>query len=351
VLYGADKRYEEAETQARLALFLYGELVPARRYLAGILAKKGDLAGAIAQYERLVSANTEPRDEPALALLQLMAPPYGERLSALERAGGDEQLKTFGHLLRGACHSNLGNSDLTVENWSRIRDLDEPGLQAILNLADGVGADRAAETLIPAIENAARSGADETVCYVILGEIRAELSENEAAVQGYKAALAANPDSALAHFRLGALYEQMEEYAAAATHLTASLAIDPLNANVCNHLGYMYAEQGTHLDEARELVERALEIEPKNGFFLDSLGWVYYKLGDIEKAIEFLLVAIANLGYDDAIVREHLGDAYWKAGAAEEAAAQWQRALRLDPNNTEISEKIKQHPTDDPTSS
>ena len=37
----------------------------------------------------------------------------------------------------------------------------------------------------------------------------------------------------------------------------------------------MLAERGERLDEAVQLVQRALKIEPDNPSFLDSLGWAY----------------------------------------------------------------------------
>jgi tetratricopeptide (TPR) repeat protein len=148
------------------------------------------------------------------------------------------------------------------------------------------------------------------------------------------------------HFRLGGLYEEKGDHDAAAQHLQACLAIEPSNAKACNHLGYMFAEQGTNLDEAEALIKRALEIEPQNGYYLDSLGWVYYQDKQMEKAIEFLELAVKHLDHDDAIVRDHLGDAHFAAGAVEDAISQWRKALRLDPENETIKEKLQKHQPD-----
>ena len=41
----------------------------------------------------------------------------------------------------------------------------------------------------------------------------------------------------------------------------------------------MLAERGERLDEAVQLVQRALKIEPDNPSFLDSLGWAYLPAG------------------------------------------------------------------------
>ena len=62
------------------------------------------------------------------------------------------------------------------------------------------------------------------------------------------------------------------------------LAKDPLDANTLNSLGYLLADHGQRLDEAVDLVERALKVEPGNPSFLDSLGWAYYQQGKLDRA-------------------------------------------------------------------
>ena len=73
------------------------------------------------------------------------------------------------------------------------------------------------------------------------------------------------------------------------------LAQDPLDANALNSLGYMLAERGERLDEAVELVQRALKVEPGNPSFLDSLGWAYYQQGKLDLADPPLTEAAAKL--------------------------------------------------------
>ena len=60
------------------------------------------------------------------------------------------------------------------------------------------------------------------------------------------------------------------------------LAKDPLDANALNSLGYLLADHGQRLDEAVDLVQRALKVEPGNPSFLDSLGWAYFQQGKLD---------------------------------------------------------------------
>ena len=62
-----------------------------------------------------------------------------------------------------------------------------------------------------------------------------------------------------------------------------AIELNPKNAAALNYLGYTWAEMGVQLDEAEDLIMRALKIQPNDGFYIDSLGWVYYQKGDYPK--------------------------------------------------------------------
>ena len=97
-----------------------------------------------------------------------------------------------------------------------------------------------------------------------------------------------------------------------------------------NYLAYSWVEKKQHLDEAQEMLVRAVELRPTDGFIVDSLGWVYYRLQDYDKAVEYLEKAV-ELRPQDPVINDHLGDAYWKVGRFQEARFQWRRALSLEP--------------------
>lgn len=121
-----------------------------------------------------------------------------------------------------------------------------------------------------------------------------------------------------------------------------SIELDPASAaRAYNYLGYMWADRGENLDEAEQMIRRALEAEPDNGAFLDSLGWVLFRQGRTEEALEQLLLASERLAHDpDPVVLEHLGDAYEKLGKFSEAISSWQKSLQLDPENPALVKKL-----------
>ncbi len=148
------------------------------------------------------------------------------------------------------------------------------------------------------------------------------------------------------YFNYGATAEQAGLYEKAADLLHKSIALDPANAaEAYNYLGYMWADHNMHLDEAEETIRRALEIDPNNGSYLDSLGWVEFRKGKFDQALADLLRAAKNIDREDPIVFEHIGDTYLKLNRVPEALESWQKALKLDPKNKSLADKIERTKT------
>ena len=148
-------------------------------------------------------------------------------------------------------------------------------------------------------------------------------------------------------FLLGAIYERQKQFDKAEDEFKRVLNVDPKNAAALNYYGYMLADRGLRLDEAREMVQRALDQEPFSGAYLDSLGWVYYKQNKLDEAEATLHKAVERESHDPTI-RGHLGDVYAKQGKMEQAAAEWEkslaewhRALPGDMENDKVAELEK----------
>jgi Flp pilus assembly protein TadD len=89
----------------------------------------------------------------------------------------------------------------------------------------------------------------------------------------------------------------------------------------------MLADANLRLQEAHQLISRAVELEPHNGAFLDSLGWALFRLGKLEEAESYLRRALERVSRDP-IVHDHLGDVYFERGKLREAITQWERSLK-----------------------
>ena len=128
-------------------------------------------------------------------------------------------------------------------------------------------------------------------------------------------------------FMRGAGFERQKNYAAAEAAFRKALTIDPDSAMTLNYLGYMMADRNERLDEAKDLIGKALEQEPNSPAYLDSLGWVYYRLNKLPEAEEKLRQALEFMSRD-ATVHDHLAEVYMREGKVKEAIAQWQAALK-----------------------
>ena len=128
-------------------------------------------------------------------------------------------------------------------------------------------------------------------------------------------------------FMRGAMHERQKNFAKAETDFREVLRLSPDNPAAMNYLGYMFADRNERLDEALELVQKALEYEPNNGAFLDSLGWIYYHMDRLEDAENYLRRATQMIS-NDPVVHDHLGDVYSRRGKLRDAIAQWKASLK-----------------------
>lgn len=152
---------------------------------------------------------------------------------------------------------------------------------------------------------------------------------------------AERPDHAVAVFLLGAAYERSGRRELAEATLRRTIDLAPEFHAALNYLGYTFADGGYNLEEAVQLVRRAIALDPDNGAYVDSLGWAYFRQGRNEEA-QLLLERAARLEPEDAVLHEHLGDVYAALGHKARARDAYQRALDLDDegNRDQVRQKL-----------
>ncbi|MDT9000213.1 tetratricopeptide repeat protein [Paucibacter sp. APW11] len=117
------------------------------------------------------------------------------------------------------------------------------------------------------------------------------------------------------------------------------MVLRPEHFHAYNALGYSLADRKQRLDEARELIIKALSFAPKEPFILDSMGWVEYRQGKLDDAITYLRQAFASR--PDAEIAAHLGEVLWVSGQREEAQRIWTEGAKRDPKNEALRETQK----------
>ncbi len=175
----------------------------------------------------------------------------------------------------------------------------------------------------------------------LLVDVYISFKNFEKATEIFDKILEDDPDNIVAIYGIGSVYQAMGDFKNAETYLRKTLTLQPTHVDALNGLGYLYAQQGKNLDEAEALIKRALEKSPENGAYLDSLGWVFFKQGKFAEAVDTLESANQQLP-DSVEILMHLGDAYSKTGELEKARSVWQQAQKLEPDNSDIKERLKQ---------
>jgi len=136
------------------------------------------------------------------------------------------------------------------------------------------------------------------------------------------------PDNRDILFVQAAALERLQRFDDAEEVFLAILEADPGDANAANYLGYLWADREVRLDDALELINRAVELDPENPAYLDSLGWVHYRLGSIEEA-EFWLRRAIEVNDGDGTLLAHLGEVLLANGEIEEGSRYLRLALGL----------------------
>lgn len=146
---------------------------------------------------------------------------------------------------------------------------------------------------------------------------------------------------------LAACYDQFRDFQRAEKIYLDYLQSHPDDPAAYNDLAYHYAQRGVRLEEALELVKKALAKDPLSGPTLDTLGWIYYRKGWLRQAeIALLQARPLTPPEDQAEVLYHLGAVYAEMGRYPQALRFLNQALRLQPDfpeATELLEKVRSH--------
>ncbi|MDN3514997.1 MAG: tetratricopeptide repeat protein [Candidatus Brocadia sp.] len=136
------------------------------------------------------------------------------------------------------------------------------------------------------------------------------------------------------YFLLANLYYEDQKFDRVEEELRMTLKFDPEFHEANNFLGYFFVENNKNLDEAIQLINKALKAQPRNGAYLDSLGWAYYKKAHAEGRDDYLIMALQKLLeavqlMEEPDIYEHIGDVHYSLGHWDEAVEVWGKAQSL----------------------
>jgi tetratricopeptide (TPR) repeat protein len=224
----------------------------------------------------------------------------------------------------------LERYDLATETYKRV-PRDHPSfLAAELGRAESLRRAEKTDAAVEVLEQLQVSHPELPLVHVSAGDLYRQLERYKDAAQSYETAIdlyAQNgSEQWFVYYARAICHERMGTWEKAEADFRKALALNPEHPQVLNYLGYSMVEKQINLDEALDMIERAVAKQPNSGYIVDSLGWVLYRLGRYEEAIGHMERA-AELMPVDPVVNDHLGDVLWAVGRHNEAEFQWKRAL------------------------
>lgn len=244
-----------------------------------------------------------------------------------------------GLLLSAELLDKLGQYDLAVETYRKVPK-DSPDYHAAeLGRAEALRRSAKPNAAIEVLERLAQDYPELPLVHSSLGDLLRQQENYAEAIAAYDRALQFTeegaPNTWFILYARGISHERLKHWEKAEADFRQALKLNPDQPQVLNYLGYSLVEKQSNLDEALEMIERAVAARPDSGYIVDSLGWVLYRLGRYEEAVGHLETAIELMPVDP-VVNDHLGDAFWAVGRKREAEFQWKRALSfIDPDDTD----------------
>ncbi|WP_071797633.1 tetratricopeptide repeat protein [Natronohydrobacter thiooxidans] len=238
-------------------------------------------------------------------------------------------------LLAGNLLERAGQYALADQIYATMPADSPEYLSAELGRANALFQSGQEEAAVDSLFALSTARADSVQVFSALGDMLRRKERFDEAAEAYASAIDLIDEIEERHWVL--LYtqaialERMGEWERAEPVFRRVLEFVPDEPQVLNYLGYSLIEQRRNLDEALDMIERAVEGEPDSGYITDSLGWAYYRLGRYDEAVPVMERAVELLPRDP-VLNDHLGDVYYAVGRTREARFQWRRALSFGPH-------------------
>ena len=384
---------DDARSAYQLAIQTYGGPV-ARSAYGAFLERIGDVEAARSYYELLMSSPGADREAARLGLERLdagrkssryarVSPQEGSAVAlysiaaAISEQGANQRQQAleagynvgrfnlnlplaltqlalyldddFDDALRfaGQIKNIYGDNESAIRLLSRIPERSPYWEQAQLDIASGLVALERSDEAVSILKKAGKRSGGAFEARYGLANLYVIRDDHENAVKTLDGLINDLPETPQSdawrfHIARAAALMELDRWPEAETDLKRAVELAPEEATTLNYLGYSWAERGENLDEAFDLIEKAVALQPSSGAIIDSLGWAHYQRGNYDEAVGHLEQA-AQLEPADPTITDHLGDVYWRLGRQVEARFQWERVLELEPDEEQrenVEEKL-----------
>ena len=174
---------------------------------------------------------------------------------------------------------------------------------------------------------------------LLLSQWLREHKQTAAAHEVVKEALGQHPDSQELLTELSLITEKLQRYDEMESVLRGLMKAYPQDPHAYNALGYSLADRKIRLEEARQLIAKAVQLAPEDPYIQDSLGWVEFRMGRLQEALQILQAAYKTK--PDAEIAAHLGEVLWTLGQQQQAGTLWREGLLLKPDNETLLDTLR----------
>lgn len=330
ILYEIMERLGEAAESYETALKLNPQNSQARERAAQVYLKMKDPGRAIGEFLLLVQQQPENADmHVRLGLLY-----YGERdfqkaleqfRTALDLVPGNTTVRYY----MGLVLEESENFDEAAQEFRKIITAEPKNVNAFLHLAIIYSKQKKEDEAIKIFEEVLEFDKEKPEIYIYLSTAYSRQRNYRRAEEILTDAVGRFQGNDELHFHLALVYDKTDRFDEMVKSLRKTIEINPRHAEALNYLGYYFADKDMNLEEARSLIERALEERPDSGYFLDSLAWVLFRQGRLEEAVEKLRKAM-TIVTEDPVIYEHMGDIHNALQDGGKALEFWDKSLQFE---------------------
>ncbi|HXS72595.1 MAG TPA: tetratricopeptide repeat protein [Rhodanobacteraceae bacterium] len=312
---------------------------------AGLLDQDGDKAGA----ERVLTLGPQDAQTWAARVAYaarakdkaLLAKLYAQLRQA------PAQVRDDSVFLLGQLAELLDKDSEALKWYSQVSDDDEHAFEAQARsavLIDKSGDHDRAHQIARQLQQDYADDPDHLrAAYQLDAELYAKNGNDEQAIAAFSRGLHALPDDPEMLYGRALSEAEAGNTNTAVADLRHLLTLKPGDVEAMNALGYTLADSNQHLDEATQLLRKALAAKPDEPAIMDSWGWLQYRLGHFDDAEKILRRAWDKS--KDADIGVHLGEVLWKRGNAAAARTVFAEVRKLDPDNKDLRAAMERlHP-------
>ncbi|MBN4075261.1 tetratricopeptide repeat protein, partial [Gammaproteobacteria bacterium AH-315-E17] len=296
------------------------------------LVEDGNYRDAMEQFEIIV--NQDPQDFEmlySLALISVEANQLSSARNYFQRLLVNEQRLDDAHYYLALISDEENNPAQAIDHYLRV-DGGNNYLVSLRNYMElMIEQDRHAEASDHLRQVRLRRPEINNTLLALEGGLLLDAEEYYSAFTFLSRAISNNPnDTQLIQLRT-LVSQELDDFALLELDLRSIMRLNPNNPSAFNTLGYYLTDQTNRYSEAKDLIDRAIELSPNDPAIIDSLGWVQFKLGMYEEA-KINLERAFEL-FPDHEVAAHLGEVLWVMGNQEAAREIWQDALETRPES------------------